>query len=115
VDGNDVLAVRKAAGKLIERARNGEGPAILECMTWRQHGHFEGDAAEYKDEKQQEEWLAKDPIPRFRSHLIEKEKIASKAVDEIEEMVNAMIEEAVEFARNSPDPDPSSLLEDVYV
>ena len=114
VDGNDVMAVREAAAKLIERARKGEGPSILECLTWRHHGHFEGDPADYKPSEQQEAWLAKDPIPRFRSHLIDKEKIASKTVLEIEERVNAMIEAAVEFAKNSPDPDPSGLLEAVY-
>ena len=68
VDGNDVLAVQEASAKLIERARKGEGPSILECMTWRHHGHFEGDSADYKDPKQQEEWLAKDPIPLFKSY-----------------------------------------------
>jgi len=114
VDGNDVLAVCEAAGKLIERARKGEGPSILECLTWRHHGHFEGDPADYKDPAQQEAWLAKDPIPRFRSHLIEKAKIATAAVEEIETRINGMVEEAVAFAQNSPDPDPSSLLDDVY-
>jgi pyruvate dehydrogenase E1 component alpha subunit len=108
------MAVREAAAKLIERASKGEGPSILECLTWRHHGHFEGDPADYKPSEQQEEWLAKDPIPRFRSHLIDKEKIASETVVEIEERINAMIEAAVEFATNSPDPDPSGLLEAVY-
>jgi acetoin:2,6-dichlorophenolindophenol oxidoreductase subunit alpha len=114
VDGNDVLAVRETAAKLIERARKGEGPSILECLTWRHHGHFEGDPGDYKPAEQQEEWLAKDPLPRFRSYLADNQKIALKEIEGIEEKVNMMIADAVEFATNSPDPELSSLLEDVY-
>lgn len=114
VDGNDVLAVREAASKLIERARNGEGPSILECLTWRHHGHFEGDPAEYRDAELHEKWLTKDPIPRFRSYLTGKAKLAVEDVEGIESKIKALISDAVEFATNSPDPDPSSLLEDVY-
>jgi acetoin:2,6-dichlorophenolindophenol oxidoreductase subunit alpha len=114
VDGNDVLAVRETAAKLIERARKGEGPSILECLTWRHHGHFEGDPGDYKPAKQQEEWLAKDPLPRFRSYLADNQKIALKEIEGIEEKVDMIIADAVEFATNSPDPELSSLLEDVY-
>jgi len=114
VDGNDVLTVRETAAKLIERARKGEGPSILECLTWRHHGHFEGDPGDYKPAEQQEEWLAKDPLPRFRSYLADNQKIALKEIEGIEEKVNMMIADAVEFATNSPDPELSSLLEDVY-
>ena len=114
VDGNDVLAVQEASAKLIERARKGEGPSILECMTWRHHGHFEGDSAEYKDPKLQEEWLAKDPIPRFKNYLVEKAKIATKDVEAVEAKVEILIAEAIEFAKNSPEPDPSNLFDDVY-
>ncbi|HOE17100.1 MAG TPA: thiamine pyrophosphate-dependent dehydrogenase E1 component subunit alpha [Syntrophorhabdaceae bacterium] len=114
VDGNDVLAVREAAGKLIERARKGEGPSILECKTWRHHGHFEGDPGDYKPADQQEAWLAKDPLPRFRSYLADTQKIALKEIEGIEAKVNTLITAAVEFATNSPDPDPESLLENVY-
>lgn len=114
VDGNDVLAVHEASGKLIERARKGEGPSILECKTWRHHGHFEGDAADYKTPEQQEEWLAKDPLPRFKDYLTKKAKVSVEEVESIEAKINTLISSAVEFAKNSPDPDPSSLLEDVY-
>ena len=111
VDGNDVLAVREAAGELIERARKGEGPSILECKTWRHHGHFEGDAADYKTPEQQEEWLGvKNPLPRFRSYLTEKAKVTLKEVEGIEAKVNT-ISSAVEFAKEqSRFSDPSSLL-----
>jgi acetoin:2,6-dichlorophenolindophenol oxidoreductase subunit alpha len=114
VDGNDVLAVREAAANLIERARKGEGPSILECLTWRHHGHFEGDAADYKPPEQQKEWLAKDPLPRFRTYLMEIGNADLKEIEGIEEKVNMSIDSAVKFATNSPDPDPESLLEDVY-
>jgi len=114
VDGNDVIAVREAAGKLIGRARNGEGPAIIECKTWRHHGHFEGDPGDYKPAEQQEEWMAKDPLPRFRKYLTDTNKVALKEIEGIEEKVDMLISNAVEFATNSPYPDPESLLEDVY-
>ena len=114
VDGNDVLAVREAAGKLIERARKGEGPSILECKTWRHHGHFEGDPGDYKLAEQQEEWLGKDPLPCFRSYLADTQKITIKEIEGIEEKIDRRIADAVDFAMNSPEPEPESLLEDVY-
>ncbi len=114
VDGNDVLAVREESAKLIERARKGEGPAILECKTWRQHGHFEGDPADYVPEEKRAQGMASDPIPRFRTYLTDTKKIAVKEVEGVEEQVAKMIADAVEFATNSPDPDPESLLENVY-
>jgi pyruvate dehydrogenase E1 component alpha subunit len=78
VDGYDVIAVYEAAHAAVERARRGDGPTLIECKTWRHRGHFEGDPGTYKDPKDQEEWLAKDPIPRLEKTLL-KMKFATQA------------------------------------
>ena len=69
VDGNDVLAVYKAVGEAVERARNGQGPSLIECKTYKWRGHFEGDPADYRPEEEVEEWMSRDPIPRFANYL----------------------------------------------
>lgn len=119
VDGNDVVAVYEAAAQAIERARKGEGPTLLECITWRHRGHWEGDPDLkqfiYRDPKEYEEWLKKDPIPRFVK-LLKDKKIASQAqIDAIDSEIQKELEAAVKFAEDSPVPKISSLLEDVYV
>ncbi len=114
VDGNDVVAVYEAAGAAIERARKGDGPTLVECKTWRHRGHFEGDPGAYKDPKDQEEWLQKDPIPRLEKNLL-KLKFATQAeLDEITAAADTAIEEAVKFALASPQPDLAELFTDVY-
>ena len=116
VDGNDPVAVKEAAAKAIKRARNGEGPSLVECLTWRHHGHFIGDPALYKDPKDQKKWLAPevDPIPRFKTRLV-REKIATKKeLDEIQAQATDEIQAAIVFAEGSPDPSPESMFEHVY-
>jgi pyruvate dehydrogenase E1 component alpha subunit len=115
VEGNDVLAVMEATSKAIERARNGQGPSIVECKTWRHRGHWEGDLDLYRDKKEHEKWLGKDPIKNFATQLI-KEKIASKEdLDAIEAKILLELDKAVEYAKTSPQPDPDDLFTDVYV
>jgi pyruvate dehydrogenase E1 component alpha subunit len=118
VDGNDVTAVYDAAQQAIARARGGEGPTLLECVTWRHHGHWEGDPDLklflYRDSQECTEWVKKDPIPRFTKYLLD-EKLASRAeLDAIDEKIDKEIAAAVKFAEESPLPELSSLLEDVY-
>lgn len=118
VDGNDVMAVYEAAGEAIARARKGEGPTLLECVTWRHHGHWEGDPDLkqfiYREQKEHEQWLQKDPILLFIKEL-KKKKIASPdEIAKIDAEIDKELDEAVEFAKNSPVPDESALLEDVY-
>ncbi|HWP97807.1 MAG TPA: thiamine pyrophosphate-dependent dehydrogenase E1 component subunit alpha [Syntrophomonadaceae bacterium] len=114
VDGNDVIAVFEAADAAIERARRGDGPTLVECKSWRWRGHFEGDPGAYKDPKDQEEWLAKDPIPRLEKNLL-KLKYATKAeLDKITAAAQEEIEAAIKFAGESPQPDPQEVLTDVY-
>ena len=114
VDGNDAVAVYAASRKAIERARRGEGPTLIECKTYRQRGHFEGDSAPYKPKSQQEAWLKKDPIPRFEKYIQEKGVLSDREIQQMKKSVDAQIKEAVDFAMNSPEPELDSVFEDVY-
>ncbi|APH15791.1 pyruvate dehydrogenase (acetyl-transferring) E1 component subunit alpha [Clostridium botulinum] len=114
VDGNDVFAVYEAAEEAIKRAREGKGPTLIECKTYRHRGHFEGDPCVYKPTEEQEEWLAKDPIPRFEKYLVENEILTEEKLKEVQNKVESQIDEAVDFANNSPYPELESVLEDVY-
>jgi len=116
VDGKDAAAVFQAAGRAIERAKNGEGPTLIECMTYRNYGHFEGDAQRYKtnDEKavHQEE---KDAIAVFKSELLAKGLMSEEEQSRIEKEVEEAVEEAVAFSEKSAYPEETELLTDVYV
>jgi pyruvate dehydrogenase E1 component alpha subunit len=114
VDGNDVLAVYEVVGEAVARARKGEGPTLIECKTWRHHGHFEGDAQTYKTKEKVEDWMKKDPIPRFRKQLIEMGVFTEQDADKIDQAMKEEIEKAVKFAVESPFPAPEETLEDVY-
>lgn len=113
-DGNDPLAVYEAARKAIERARKGEGPTILEFKTYRYHGHFEGDMQEYKPKKEVDEWIAKDPIPRFAKKLIGDKVATESELKEIDKRLEKEIEDAVKFAVESPYPDVNETFKDVW-
>ena len=114
VDGNDVLAVYEVVGEAVARARRGEGPTFIVCQTYRWHGHFEGDMQTYKTKEEVEEWMKRDPIPRFRKKLIEMRVLTEKEADKISQEMEEEIEKAVKFAEESPLPDPEEALEDVY-
>jgi len=114
VDGNDVLAVYREAYKAVERARQGKGPMLIECLTYRHGGHSRGDPATYRPKEEVEEWLKKDPIPRFKNKLIEMGVLTAKQTEEIEKNVQMKIEEAVKYAKESPFPEPEIALEDIY-
>lgn len=113
VDGNDVLAVYKAAQEAVGRARDGKGPALLVGDTYRWEGHFYGEPGLYRTKEELESWKAADPIPRFAGYLAEKgwgaevERIAGEVKDEVER--------AARFAIESPLPDPATLLDNVFV
>jgi pyruvate dehydrogenase E1 component alpha subunit len=114
VDGNDVLAVYEATVKAVERARKGEGPTLIECKTYRHKGHSRVDPAKYRPKEEVEEWLAKDPIKRFKEKLLQEGAITEAEIQQIEQEVAAEIDEAVRFAMESPYPAPEEALEDVY-
>jgi pyruvate dehydrogenase E1 component alpha subunit len=114
VDGNDVMAVYEAAKEGIARARKGLGPTLIECKTYRHRGHFEGDPGTYKPTEEQKSWLEKDPIPRFRDFLKKNGVMSEDEISKIDGSVTDAIKEAVRFAEESPDPDPASVVVDVY-
>ena len=114
LDGNDVLAVYEATQRAVERARKGEGPTLIECKTYRHKGHSRVDPAKYRPKEEVEEWLAKDPIKRFKEKLLQINTLTESEVQQIEKEVSAEIEEAVKFAMESPYPAPEEALEDVY-
>ncbi|MED4920891.1 thiamine pyrophosphate-dependent dehydrogenase E1 component subunit alpha [Weizmannia sp. CD-2023] len=116
VDGKDIVAVYQAAKEAVERARNGEGPSLIECVTYRNYGHFEGDAQTYKAEAEKAKQLnEKDAIVQFKKFVLEQNLFSEADINSLEQKVEQEIEEAVKFSEESPYPDPSELLKDVYV
>jgi pyruvate dehydrogenase E1 component alpha subunit len=114
VDGNDVMAIYAEAQKAVTRARRGEGPTLLECKTYRHKGHSRFDPAKYRPQEEVAEWMARDPVESFREKLLDK-GIPEEFLYKIESTVEAEIEEAVEFAQESPLPEPEDALKDVWV
>lgn len=115
VDGMDVLAVRDATAEAVGNARAGAGPTLVECLTYRFVGHSRGDARGYRSREEEAEWQERDPIERLRRHLVETGEAGEDAFEPIHEDVDAVLEDAVEFARASPDPDPAEMLGEAYV
>lgn len=114
VDGNDPLAMWAAAGQAVERARNGDGPTLIEAMTFRFHGHVFGDADGYMDPKLKAAAIEKDPVPKYRAWLLEQAHATDKDLSEIDANIALEIDEAVEFALASSYPDLAELRKDVY-
>ncbi len=114
VDGNDVTAIYNAVEKAILSARAGGGPAIIECKTYRWMGHWTGDPQNYRSRDEVETWKTKCPIKRLRNYLLSKNICGTGTLDELESNAYEMVEEAAEFALNSPEPDPSAVLDDVF-
>ena len=113
-DGNDVLAVHGAAGEAIARARAGGGPTMLECLTYRRCGHSRSDGNAYRDPAESEKWMARDPIVLFRTKLVSEGRLSEQEADEVLARVDAEIADAIEFARNSPFPQPEDALRNVF-
>ncbi|HTX34256.1 MAG TPA: thiamine pyrophosphate-dependent dehydrogenase E1 component subunit alpha [Bryobacteraceae bacterium] len=114
VDGNDVLAVHSAARRALEHIRGGGGPYLLECKTFRMTGHSAHDNAHYVPQHLFEEWERLDPITRLRSKMLANGWADEAELDAVRAGILREIDEAVEWAEQSPYPDPASLLEDVY-
>jgi len=114
VDGMDVLAVREAVGQAVERARRGAGPSLIECQAYRWYGHSRSDPRKYRTKEEEAAWRARDPISTFAARLVEAGIATEAEIDEIEERVEQAIEEATEFALNSPTPPVEELEWYVY-
>jgi 2-oxoisovalerate dehydrogenase E1 component len=115
VDGNDVLAVYHAAEEASTRARSGVGPTLIECKTYRTRAHAEGmrDAG-YRTAEELESWKKRDPIDSYRARLIETATAAQAEIDAIDAEIKSTVEEAIEFAKSSPYPDPSTVMNYIY-
>lgn len=114
VNGNDPIEMYAAAREAVERARAGEGPTLIEAMTFRFHGHVFGDADAYMDKAQKQAAIAADPVPVFRARLIAEGIATEDQLAAIEAEIETQIDEAVEFALASPFPELSELTTDVY-
>ena len=115
LDGNDIFAVYDAVQAAAARARAGEGPTLLECVTYRQRGHCENNPiGTCRDMAEVEAWRAKDPIPRMRSDLMRRGILTNTLVARIDAEVGAEIEDAIAFAEESPPPAVEELYKDVY-
>lgn len=114
VDGMDVLAVRGVAEQAVARARAGEGPTLIECLTYRFRGHSLADPDELRSKAEKEAWLARDPLKKFAAHLVEQNLASQQELKAIEQRIQAQIEDAVAFALDSPEPSPDELYKYVF-
>jgi TPP-dependent pyruvate/acetoin dehydrogenase alpha subunit len=98
----------------VTRAREGGGPTIVECLTYRLRGHYVGDPETYRKADEVAEWRDKDPIRRFAGSLVQQGKITQKDVEAMEATARARVEEAVRYMMESPWPMPASVADFVY-
>ncbi|HEY7172566.1 MAG TPA: thiamine pyrophosphate-dependent dehydrogenase E1 component subunit alpha [Vicinamibacterales bacterium] len=114
INGNDVLAVYQATQGALARARAGDGPTLIECKTYRWHGHSEHDKAFYRTNEELAMWKSRDPIPTFTTYLKGLHVLTDQHEAEIDARVKTTIDDAVEFAMNAPDPAPEAAVTDLY-
>lgn len=114
VDGNDVIKVNEAATRAIARARNGDGPTFLELKTYRRSGHSRNDSCGYRDKQEEKEWFEKDPVVICKNYILENKFSTAKDLELIEKRVLDQIDQAVEYAKASPSPEPQDALTNVY-
>ncbi|MFQ5514803.1 MAG: pyruvate dehydrogenase (acetyl-transferring) E1 component subunit alpha [Myxococcota bacterium] len=114
VNGMDVIAVREACDEVVKYVRQGSGPVLLECRCYRYQGHSMTDPGRYRSQAEADLWRKRDPIPRLARQLRER-GIEQERLDRVQREVNEIVEDAMRFARASPEPPPEALYEDVYV
>ena len=114
VDGMDALAVRAVAQEAIARARAGEGPTLIEALTYRFRGHSLADPDELRSKSEKEEWFARDPIKKLSAYLLEQNLASQDELKEIERQIQATVDDAVQFGLDSPEPDPSELYRFIF-
>ncbi|UPT65057.1 MAG: pyruvate dehydrogenase (acetyl-transferring) E1 component subunit alpha [Hyphomonadaceae bacterium JAD_PAG50586_4] len=116
VDGMDVVAVRQAGKRAVERARAGEGPYLLEMKTYRYRGHSMSDPAKYRTKEEVDDIKAKsDPIELVKKMLIDGGHADEAQLKEIDREIRGVVSESATFAQESPEPDPSELMTDIYI
>lgn len=114
VDGNNVLEIEKAINEAVTSAKNGNGPTLIECKTYRWLGHWTGDPQIYRTREEVEAWKKKCPIAHLKQYLLENKMAKESELDDVEKEAQKLVEEAAEFALNSPEPDPSAVMDDVF-
>lgn len=114
-DGMDFFDVFEKAGRAIERARSGGGPTLLECKTYRFHGHYVGDPLVYRSKEEAEDWIQnRDPLLRFEDRALAEGWLDSDVLRRVDKLVEEEIADAVEAAEAAPLPDPAEVDADVY-
>jgi TPP-dependent pyruvate/acetoin dehydrogenase alpha subunit len=114
VSGNDLLAVVQLSEKVIHRVREGGGPSLIECKTYRYRGHSEHDPALYRDKQELIEWQSRDPIPRYELYLETKGHDVKRLREEIDDRTRTLLQQAVDFAEQDSLPDAREVLDDLY-
>jgi TPP-dependent pyruvate/acetoin dehydrogenase alpha subunit len=114
VDGNDVMAIRTAVSQAAGRARAGDGPTLLEALTYRHKGHSRTDPATYRPEGELEQWLERDPLLVFQQFLTGQRLVASDEIDQVQRQAATDVAEALDRAMHWPDPEPEDLFNAVY-
>lgn len=115
VDGMDVLAVKETTKEVVDKVRNGGGPALIEATTFRFQGHSMADPAKYRESSEVDEWKKKDPVESFPNYILSKNIASQAEIDEVKKIVIDEMASAVKFATESNEPDLNSLDKDVYL
>lgn len=115
VDGNNVMEVYEATDKALSAIRDGGGPQFLEMLTYRYEGHSMGDPLRYRTKEEVEERRQRDPVTFLAQHLLENDMASDEDLDAIDEQMTQELEEAVQFAEESPLPEPEELFADIFV
>lgn len=114
VDGNDLIAVYSAVRKAVQRARKGDGPTLVENLTYRWRGHSKSDRQRYRSRDEVKEWQEKDPIARLRARLIEAGLFEAATLDKLAQEACQVIDDATTFAEAAAEPDPATIMDGVY-
>jgi len=114
VDGMDVLAVRTAAKEAVARARAGEGPTLIEALTYRFRGHSLADPDELRPKSEKDDWFSRDPIEKLADYLTQNSLVSAEELKAIDKKIQARVNESVEFAQSSPEPKPEDLYRYVF-
>lgn len=114
IDGMDVLAVRAATKTAVERARAGEGPTLLECLTYRYRGHSVADPDELRAPEEKQLWRDRDPIKRFEAYLLEQSLTSEADLKAVRDKITDVVEDSLVFAEESPEPNPAELYKYIF-
>jgi len=115
VDGKDVVAVYEVAKEAVDRARNGEGPSLIEIKVYRLRGHFEGDAQIYRSKEDLEKAMNNDPVKYLEKQLLDRNLVSEQELQNLQKAIMAEIDEIIEYARQSEYPEEHEALENVFI